>query len=165
MHGQLKYPPSTEARVLDSSGWYSQKALSSDLCCIPCPGSSWFFFVIIANRLSTTLTVHIKDSFFLFYPSWIIVFHIYRLVMKIKTTLHFTNILILPFISVILVLVYRHLLSGNVHPSTFLSPLLWLSSSLSYLSLLEWLFYFSFLHMSTVWSSFAVFTWLASDKQ
>lgn len=95
-----------------------------------------------------------RESFSLLYPSWITVFHIHRLAMKIKVTLHFTNISVLQFITVIVVLLHRHLPSGNVHPSKFLSPLLWLSFSLCYLGLLKWLLYFSFLHSLTLLCSF-----------
>lgn len=108
-------------------------------CCIPSPSRTWFPFVDIANRVSATLPVHIRDSFSLLYPSWIIVFHIHRLAMRIKMTFHFTNTFILLFISV-LVTVHRHLLSETIHLFKFLSPLLWLTLSLCYLGALKWPF-------------------------
>lgn len=143
--------------------WYLKFSLACAFSVLVCR--------LLANaiRLSATLPVHIKDSFSLVYPSWTIAFQIHRLAMKIKTTLHFTSISIFQFISIIIVLVHRHLLGGNFHSSKFLSPLLWLSFSLGKFLLVLFRppqkLYFSFLPISTVWSSFAVFTWLASDKQ
>lgn len=62
-------------RVLDSSSWYSWKALSSAVFPVPV---AWSSFVVIANRFSATLPVCIRGSFSLLYSSWIIVFHIHR---------------------------------------------------------------------------------------